>query len=91
MAKKNCKKLKKAKLPDLMKVMDNFQEAHSILKCGFRCLKQRCDPSGEPWISVQVLSDGLALHGLRARHSNPLRSTRGYARDLAVARRLPRQ
>jgi hypothetical protein len=48
------------------------------------------DSSGEPWISVQVLSDGLALHGLRARHSNPLRSTRGYARDLAVARQLPR-
>jgi hypothetical protein len=54
-------KSKKPKLPDLMKVMESFQEAHSILKCGLRCLKQRCDPSGDREDAMPDLYDEVVL------------------------------
>jgi hypothetical protein len=52
---------KKPKLPDLMKVMDSSQMAHSILKCGLRSLRHRCDPSGGKEESMPDLYDKIIL------------------------------
>ncbi len=51
----------KPKLPDLMKVMDSFQMARSILKCGSRSLRHRCDPSVDRDAAMPDLYDEIVL------------------------------
>lgn len=58
---KKDKKGKKPKLPDLTEVMNSFQIAQSILKCGLRSLRHRCDPSGDKEDAVPDLYDEVIL------------------------------
>jgi hypothetical protein len=51
----------KPKLLDLMKVMDSFQMAHSVLKCELRSLRHRCDPSGDREDAMPDLYDEIVL------------------------------
>jgi hypothetical protein len=60
-AKKNRKKSKKVKLPDLFKVMHNMTKADAFLQCALRSLKQRCAPDDVDQERVALYDEILVL------------------------------